>query len=605
MSIWHPRRVIGLSIVAAALWACSDDDSVGTSPDGSAAGKGGGTSTAGQGSSTAGKASTAGSSGKSGSGTVDDGGEGGVGPGPGPIDDGGEAGQGPGPVGGSGGSSGGNGGGGGTGPVSPYPKFPAALALTGCSAVGPICSVSQNEDKLTLACGTRAFTGTIKENGDYTLTGAPVTSGTTTVTTTNTTCTGKLSATGVAGTCDNTVSPPPASGSATTTCTLAVNSSPLPGLSCIELPSKFSNFEFDTKDLGECSLIQNNCAFQATCKEGVVTGTATKTGATFNYTLTAKAAAAAPAGTTPTFAQGALVSHACATTLAGDALQGSCSAGAYSARGATPIPATSVYDFEARASAPVPMCSAVGPFTEHLFVLDSCSALKNAQGTTPGLGEPICSFQQNGCVWKVTCTGDPASPLVFQGKLTPGQTSASWKLPTGVPCEATFDAKGNLTGKCTVPGQATCALASKAPAPAVGCPQLGTNFVSRGCGNDSDGIPLGCRKTLQNGCNFAAICDFNATRFPDSVFAGKTSTESGVDYMKFPGLGGRSCTVQRATAAEVADPANCRGAGEWYGDCLTATGGKCQNSFQCVADANGNYPAPESNIARGLRIWFQ
>lgn len=597
MNIWHPRRVLGLSLVAAALWACSDDNDGGVGSNEPTAGKGGGSSSAGQGSATAGKAGSSGSVGSSGAGPIDDGGEGGVGGVSGPIDDdGGEAGQGPVPV-------GGNGGGGGSAPVSPYPTFPTALALSGCSGVGPICSVTQTEEKLTLACGTRAFTGTIKENGDYTLTGAPVTSGTTTVTTTNTVCSGKVSAAGVTGTCDNTVSPPPASGSATTTCTLAVNSSPLPGLSCLELPSKFSNFEFDSKDLGECSLIQNNCSFQATCKQGVVTGSATKTGATFNYTLAAKAAAAAPEGGTPTFVKDALVSHACTTELTGSTLQGSCSAGAY--RGTTPIPATSVYDFEAKATAAVPVCGALGPFSEHLFVLDSCAALKNGQGQTPGFGEPICSFQQNGCVWKVTCTADPASPLVFSGKLSPGQNSASWKLPTGAPCEATFDSKGNLNGKCTVPGQATCALSSKAPAPAVGCPQLGTNFISRGCGNDADGIPLSCRQTLQHGCDFAAICDFNATRFPDTVFAGKTSTVDGVDYMKFPGLSGRSCSVQRATPAEIENPANCRGAGEWYGDCLTPTGGSCANSFQCVADANGNYPAPSSNVRRGLRIWFE
>jgi hypothetical protein len=385
---------------------------------------------------------------------------------------------------------------------------------------------------------------------------------------------------------------------------LTANTNPLPGISCIELPGDFSSFQFDTTDIGECKVIQNNCAFQATCESGVVVGTATATGATFNYTLKAKANAAAPENGTPAFLKDANVSHSCSTTLSGDALQGTCSAGAYGPRGATPIPATSVYAFEAVTSTPVAVCSAIGPFTEDLFVLDSCEILKEGENGAPGIGEPICAFQQNGCIWKVTCITDPTKPLVFSGKLTPGQTKVNWNLGTGTPCEAGFDANGNLTGQCTVPGEAACNIKSKAAAPAAGCPQLGTSFTSRGCGNDADGSPLDCRLSLQHGCEFAAICDFTETRFPDSIFAGRASTEGGVDYMKFPGLGGRSCSVQRATAEEVANPATCRAAGEWYGDCLTATGGGCANSFQCVADANGNYPSPFSNVRRGLRVFF-
>lgn len=594
------RKVIFCASITAALWGCGDDNDDNNPSDGtsgssgsSSAGtssKGGSNSQAGT-SSKGGSTSTAGDTGNAGEPTGGTAGSGGSDPAPGGA--GGEPSEGEGGAGGEPGE-----------PVSKFPKFPAAIALSGCSGVGPICSVVQNEGQLNLQCGTRTFTGAILENGNYTLTGAPLTSGTTTVTTTNTTCTGNVRPSGVIGTCENTVTPPPAGGTGVTQCTLTANSNPLPGISCIELPSSFSSFQFDTTDIGECKLIQNNCAFQATCENGVVVGTATATGATFNYTLKAKANAAAPEGVTPTFLKDANVNHACTTTSSGDALQGSCTAGAYSARGATPIPATSVYDFEAVASTPVAACSAIGPFVEDLFVLDSCEILKEGEDNVPGIGEPICAFQQNGCIWKVTCITDPAAPLVFGGKLAPGQTKVDWKLATGTPCEATFDANGNLSGSCTVPGQAACNLKSKAPSPAVGCPQLGTSFTSRGCGNDSDGIPLDCRLSLQNGCNFAAICDFNVGRFPDSIFAGKTSTEGGVDYMKFPGLSGRSCTVQRATEAEYSDPTKCRAEGEWYGDCLTATGGGCANTFQCVADANGAYPSPFSNIRRGLRLFF-
>lgn len=582
--MFHSRKLILCAIATAALWGCGDDND--NNVDNGDAGA----------SATAGAAGKAGSPGKAGSSSAGDTGSAGAATAgmAGTIEN----------PGGAAGETGEGGEGGGDTPVSPYPKFPGAIALTGCSNFGPICSVTQNEGALSLQCGTRKFTGTIKENGDYSLTGTPVTSGTTTVTTTNTTCTGKLGAAGVVGTCDNTVSPPPATGSATTTCTMAVNTNPLPGLSCLELPSAFSTFQFDTTDIGSCKLVQNGCNFQADCKDAVITGTANDTGANFNYALKAKANAAAAEGGTPAFLKDAVVTHACVSTLSGDALQGTCSAGAYSARGATPIPATSVYDFEAVASTPVASCSPIGPFTEELFVLDSCTALKNGAGGTPGLGEPICAFQQRGCVWKVTCTTDPAAPLVFTGKLKTGEIKVNWKLSTGIPCEAGFDANGKLAGSCTVPGQTSCELKSKAPTPAVGCAQLGNTFTSRGCGNDSDGIPLKCRKSLQNGCDFAAICDFNATRFPDTIFAGKASTVAGVDYMKFPGLGGRSCSVQKASAAEVADPTQCRAAGEWYGDCLTATGGGCANTFQCVKDANGNYPDPLSNIRRGLRLFF-
>jgi hypothetical protein len=608
--MFHLRKLIFCASITASLWGCGDDTDNGDNDTDGTSGSSGSSSTAGSG-------NKAGSGGKAGSPST-----GGTSSAAGETSSAGEATGGSDVSGGSGGSSGssgsggsdtnpggagepgqaGEGGAGGEGnPVSPFPKFPAAIALSGCSGVGPICTATQDEGQLALKCGTRAFTGTITENGDYTLTGAAVTSGTTT---TNTTCTGNVRPSGVVGTCENTVSPPPSSGSATTTCALAVNAKPLPGISCIELPSEFSNFQFDTTDLGECKLVQNNCNFQANCAQGVVVGTATATGANFSYTLTAKAAAAAPEGGTPAFLQGAQISHPCVTTLAGDALQGSCSAGAYSARGATSLPATSVYDFEAVASKPVPVCSAIGPFTEDLFVLDSCAILKEGEGNEPGLGEPICAFQQNGCIWKVSCMTDPAAPVVFSGKLTPGQTQATWNLNTGTPCEASFDANGNMAGKCTVPGAPACLLKSKAPSPAVGCPQLSSNFTSRGCGNDSDGIPLECRLSLQNGCDFAAICDFSVSRFPDSIFSGKSSTVAGVDYLKFPGLGGRSCSVQRATEAEYSNPANCRVEGEWYGDCLTASGNGCANSFQCVADANGNYPSPFSNIRRGLRLFF-
>ena len=614
MNILDPRRLIWLAFAAAPLWACGDDSDPGDG--GAGAGKGGGAGVAG-GTNNGGKQTASGGEGGEPS-IIIDGGEGGV-PGPGPEPTAGVGGD-PGSEGGFGGS-GGNpepetaGAGGEPGVPGPvYPQFPSVLSVTGCTGVGPLCSVTQVEGEITANCGVRRFTGEVEEDGDFTLVGDNVTAANGTVTAT--TCAGQVRASGVtATTCSNTVTPSGGTPS-TTQCTLAVDPLIAPGISCLALPKKFDNLVFAPKapltgasiTLGAGDVIQDGCNFQATFPNNVViTGTASKTGISFTRSLAALADAQTPNATeqnpspVPAFLKDAVVNHSCTAAINGTSVTGECTAGNVGG-GANAKPATSLYTLASPASGLPGSCSAIGPFTEELFVLDSCTILKNGEGNVPGIGEPICAFQQNGCSWQVSCGPN----LVFGGVLEPGQTKATWQLQTGTPCEASFDASGKLVGSCTVPGQAACNLSSKSPAPAVGCPQLPTtNFFSHGCGNDTDGRPLDCRLTLQHGCDFAAICDFNATRFPDYVFAGKTSTENGIDYMKFPGLSGRQCTVQRATAAELEDEAQCRAPGEWYGDCLTPAGQGCANTFQCVASEEGAYPSPFSNIRRGLRIWFE
>lgn len=610
MNIWDPRRVIWLALAAAPLWACGDDSDPG---DESSAGKGG--------AGVAGAKATGGSKPNDGGGGASAGevgeptepgvgGEGGVPTGIEPSAGAGgelsEAGSG-----GTGPSGEGGEGGGDQPPVNVCPALPTVLSLSGCTGVGPLCSVSQDDCEFTANCGGRLFEGELQANGNFTLEGADVTAANGAVT--ETTCAGQVRPAGVTASCSNTVTPTEGEAS-TTQCQLAVDPLVAPGISCIALPKRLQNLVLAPQapltgasvTLGSCDIIQDGCNFQAECDNDVVfTGTATKTGFTFTRALTALAAAQTPNATeqnpnpVPAFAAGATVNHSCPSTVNGTSVSGLCSAGNVGG-GQNAKPATSLYTVTSTASGLPGSCNAIGPFTEELFVLDSCPILEQGEGDVPGIGEPICAFQQNGCVWQVTCGTD----LQFGGVLQPGQTKAEWRLPTGTPCEASFDAAGKLSGKCTVPGQTACNLSSKAPVPApASCPQLPTtDFYSNGCGG---GDPLNCRVTLQNGCDFAAICDFS-NRFPDVLFAGKASTDAnGVDKLEFNGLGGRTCSVQKATAAEIADPSQFRVEGEWYGDCVLPAaqgGGGCRNNFSITENEDGTFTS--TGNYRGLRVYF-
>src|SRR5690606_36985345 len=49
------------------------------------------------------------------------------------------------------------------------------LSLTGCSGIGPLCTVMQDGGELTANCGGLAYAGLVTEDGNVTLTAAPET----------------------------------------------------------------------------------------------------------------------------------------------------------------------------------------------------------------------------------------------------------------------------------------------------------------------------------------------------------------------------------------------------------------------------------------------
>jgi hypothetical protein len=370
----------------------------------------------------------------------------------------------------------------------------------------------------------------------------------------------------------------------------------LPGVSCLELPSRFADVVLcsegaaaggATIQAGSCAVIQDGCVFQASCAGGtVLTGSVSRTGVSFDQVLTALADAETPAGGgSPAFAKGDQVTHACTATLTGESLAGSCAAGAASRRGTS----TSVCSVAARSDAEVPACSLLAPSADHLFTLDACELLRDGDGDEPGIGEPVCAFRQNNCIWEVNCGNHPL--LTFGGRLSPGATKATWRLFSGTPCEASFDAQGKMTGRCTVPGEEACQLASKPPVPGgADCPAVpeGTAFHSRGCGG---GDPLDCRAAMQHGCNFMAICQF--ARFPDVVIAGQASYENARGHLAFNGAADYQCQVDQATDAEI--ESGDREWNEWYGQCVNTAGGTCRDNWN-----------PETGTGyRGLQLFFE
>jgi hypothetical protein len=475
-----------------------------------------------------------------------------------------------------------------------YPELPSVLALTGCSAVpvGPLCTVSQDEGNFTANCAGVSFTGSLSESGELSMTaetridrnGASV----------DVSCTGKFGSGGtLVASCRQVTGASDAGAQAETTCDdLRSKREPLPGVSCMALPAQLTNVVVckegaagggTTLDAGTCKVSQDGCSVQLDCADDVtITGTATATGMSFSRTLVALADAQTPATGSPAFLKGASVSHSCTGTIDGSTLTGTCTAGG-AGRGGTP---TSVCAVEASLT-PVASCGLIAPTSETLFTLDSCEQLEEGEGSSPGIGEPVCAFRQNNCVWDIQCGRGEA--LHFAGKLAAGASKAEWRLATGTPCELGFDASGNVSGKCTVPGQAACELSSKTPVPGgAGCPVVfdDADFTTSGCGSGAD-----CRLTMQHGCNFLALCSFGP-RYPSLTFAGEASTVSGRSHLSFNGIGDYACEVDQSLQSEV--DSGDRVAGEWYGQCTNSVGGQCRN----------NYNAETKTGFRGLRLYF-
>jgi len=572
-----PRRLIVLTALAAvsSLWGCSDDDSGETTSTAGAAGKTGGGS-AGKTSGTAG--ANAGHAGA------------------GEDAPGGDAGSAPIGVGGEGGATlGGEAGEGGTGgsiPVNVCPALPPVLSVSGCTGVGPLCTVKQDDCSFTAQCGSKLFAGTLTAAGVYTM--APPDSTATDGTVTAIACKGESKNGRAIGQCDIKTSGGALAAPETNACTLAFDPVILPSITCKELPKTLDSLTIckegaasggTTIAAGKCNVVQDGCNFQAQCQNDVVlTGTVTETGLSFTQNLKALADAQKPTTGNPAFLKGADVRHTCTGTITGSNLAGTCGAGATGRGGVN----TSVCAVESTLSGLPPVCSSLVAGDAKLFALDSCELLKEGEGANPGIGEPVCAYRQNNCVWDVQCGSD----LHFAGRFPDAATKkAEWRLETGTPCEATFDANGKLIGQCTVPGQTACALTSKtAVAGGSACTALpkGTSFNTKGCAGGS----TVCTDTLQHGCSFMGICTFATSH--DLVVAGSVSVNATTsrNQLDFNGTADYKCTVEQATAADVANDQ--RLVNEWFGQCTNSTGGQCRNNW--VAATNTGY--------RGLQLFF-
>lgn len=466
-----------------------------------------------------------------------------------------------------------------------YPTLQPVLSLSGCEAIGlgPLCSVEQRGALFEARCGALRVTGEVDEerrigfelapfdNGD----GARV----------SVSCAGKLPLNGgLLAACTAEVAATDAQPASEATCDLKGDALILPELGCMELPSELelSLCTDGTRvDTGACRVVQDGCLFQAECADDLVlTGSVAGDGLRFSHPLTALADAEVQAeGDVRAFLAGELVQHDCTAVLDGTSVTGSCSAGRASRRGTD----TSVCAL-AGSAGEVPACELLSPDAAQLFALESCAELKSE------IGEPVCAYRQNNCVWELQCGNGPG--MRFAGRLTPGADRVEFRLATGTPCELSFDAEGNMTGKCAVPGETACQVASKPAVPGgdecVALP-TGTSFTNRGCGHE--GL-LACQDFLQHGCRFMAACAFG--RYPAIAIAGEASVQDGRNHLEFNGAGDyRECYVDEASEAEIGS--GDRIADEWYGQCTNATtGGQCRD----------NYDPETGEGYRGLQVFF-
>ncbi|UJR78704.1 hypothetical protein [Sandaracinus amylolyticus] len=478
---------------------------------------------------------------------------------------------------------------------SPYPTLPTVLSVSGCQtlAIGPLCSLGQDGDELEANCSGRILTGTVTESGNVTLAADPWT--TPEGATATLTCSGRFVLGQVTATCTRNTSAVGETPAREETCNLLSDREILPSVTCLELPAQLDAVtlcvEGDARGgatiaAGTCRVIQDGCAFQAECADDlVVTGTVSRTGISFTQRLEALADAQTPSGGgSPAFVAGDIVAHSCTATLDGTTLAGTCGAGRAGRGGAD----TSVCAVSGTSPTAPATCGLVAPTSETVFALDSCEELRNGAGGEPGIGQPVCAFRQNNCIWEVNCGNNPL--LTFSGRIAPGDDTVRWRLLTGTPCEIGFDAEGDLAGQCTVPGEAACMLRSLDPVPGgETCPGAvnDAEFTSRGCGAAID-----CRIAVQHQCAFMALCSFGS-RFSDVVIAGRSSYVDGRPHLAFNGLTDWQCYVDEATTAEITS--GDRVTGEWYGQCVNPSGGMCRNNYN---------PATGTGF-RGLQVFFE
>lgn len=480
-----------------------------------------------------------------------------------------------------------------SGPAPVFTQVPATLPVSGCGDVGPLCTVIQDGGSLLANCAGRKFTGSINEGRDVTLAAGDVVDAQ--GATVSTSCAGKLSVRGkLTATCSTTTTP--AGGqAATTTCSLESDVEVLPSVECAEVPSQLSNVVLCSDaecanenkiNLGNCSVAQDACAFQAECGDVTLAGEVRGEELRFSQVLTALADAQAAADAEPAFRAGAEVSHSCITTVSAEgALTGTCGAGS-SGRGGVN---TSVWTVGGAAQVPA-QCELLAPSNELIFALDSCDNLKFGNEGVPGIGEPLCAFRQNNCIWEIQCGGG----LLYSGRLEPGAKSFDWRLETGTRCDGSFDAQGEFAGVCAVPGLFSCNLGSKDFAPGgEECPSAPTNestVTSRGCGN-GNGQDMVCRELAWHGCDFMAICSFSYLN--SLVFSGTASEVNGAGHLSFNGIGAYECAVTGPTAGDL-ESDQWRKPNEWIGQCETPEGALCRSNFN-----------PETGSGfRGLQLFW-
>lgn len=473
--------------------------------------------------------------------------------------------------------------------ASTYPSLPLTLSLTGCADIelGPLCALEQVDGALALQCGPNAVTGTVTEDGAITLSADEFEgpNGTASLS-----CTGTYRVGQVTASCTLTSAGGMDAGAATMeTCDLSTDRTILPAVECMELPSRIESVELCAEssmsavDGGTCTVIQDGCVFQANCENDlIITGSVSSTGISFTQVLVALADAQSADGGIPAFTAGEEVEHSCTASVENGMLVGTCEAGRLGRSGMN----TSICPVTGTITEQVPVCDSLAPSDEYLFVLNSCEQLRDG-GEFPGIGVPVCAFRQTNCIWDVQCGNNPQ--LRFSGRVRPGATNFEWRLATGTPCEGAFDAEGNMTGMCTVPGQDACMLESIPAVPGNEyCPTLDADVRSRGC---AGGDPLDCRASLQHQCNFMYVCQFSP-RFPNLLIAGEASIENGRNHIEFNGAGDYQCYADEASEAQRMS--GDRAENEWYGQCVNAAGGMCRDTYD---------PATGSGF-RGLQLFF-
>jgi hypothetical protein len=267
------------------------------------------------------------------------------------------------------------------------------------------------------------------------------------------------------------------------TCSFETDSQTDPSPLCPTL-SGLSAITTCTESYGSCELVQEGCAFLGKCDNGAgyIGGSVDSDG-----------------GLNISTSDGS-INYRCGGSRVDGAVNGTCT---QSGRGVIdPLSC----DFSAIAPIVPAACDASLP--ESGFVLQGCGF------------DDSCLAVQNGCAWRISCSNGS-----YEG-LAQATNKFDFVGPEGGACTGSV-VDGEFLGSCQK-GDETCAFAPKAPEVDESCYQLRSELSSSGCGPN-----LKC-KTLQNGCDFVAMCG-------GGEFLQGTSGENGIS---FAGLNGFVCEAE-------------------------------------------------------------